>query len=208
MNDDKIEALWNWFINNERQIRDCVENESSIDRKYIVDNLDNLVLDMGRFSWEIGLGTHKPWFLTISPNGDRDLMMISKDIMANAPDFENWEFNYSKPAKDWDREFELYDDNMIKQKINASNWKCVALKSEDGIEIILEAGNIAHLDNDTARTAADIVVVNEIGEESKILNICSIDIVNQLDNAHDSRKTEINNLRKHLNEISKAGRKS
>ena len=208
MNDEKIKALWKWFLDNERHIRKCVENDSSPHRKYIVDSLDNLVLDMGRFSWQIGPGTQRPWFLTISPNGDRELMTVSKEIMSNAPDLDDWEFNYCRPAKNWDREFSLYDDNMIQQKINASNWKCIALNSEGGIEIMLEADNIAHLDNETARTAADIVVINEIGEEAKILNVCSVAIVAQLESTYDSRKTEIKNLRKHLYEISNAGRKS
>ncbi len=202
MNDDKIEKLWKWFSSNERQIINCIEKESSSELDYIVEHLDNLILDLGVFYWEIGPSMKKSWYLTISPNGDKDLMKKSKKLIASAPDLVEWEFNFCKPAKDWDRKFMIYDDNNIEQKINALNWKYVALQNEDGmIEIILEAKNIGHLDSHTARTAADLVVLTEIGEEAKILNIRSIDIVDQLESAHDLRKAEIKYLRKHVDEF-------
>ena len=49
MNDDKIENLWKWFSSNERQIINCIEKESSSERDYIVEHLDNLILDLGVF---------------------------------------------------------------------------------------------------------------------------------------------------------------
>ena len=113
-----------------------------------------------------------------------------------------WEFHYCKPAKDWDRQFNIYDDNMIKQAINASEWMYVALHHSEGlIELMLEAKNIAHLDTDTARTAAELVVINEIGEEAKILNILSIKIVDQLDEIHASNKSNLDLLNKNFHEI-------
>jgi hypothetical protein len=92
---------------------------------------------------------------------------------------------------------------MTKQTINASDWKYVALQHEDGmIALILEAKNIGHLDSDTASTAANLVVLNEIGEETKIQNICSIDIVHQLEDKYDSSKYDIKNLKKYRDGIS------
>ena len=202
MNDEKIKNLWKWFFSNEHQIRDCIETESASERVYIIETLDNLVLDLGVFTWEIGPGINKPWSFTISPNGDKNLMKMSKKIIDNAPDLVDWEFNYSKPPKDWDSKFTIFDGYMTKQTINASDWKYVALQHEDGmIALILEAKNIGHLDSDTASTAANLVVLNEIGEETKIQNICSINIVHQLEDKHNSRKYDITNLKKHIHEL-------
>ena len=120
MIDTKIEKLWKWFVANENQIIDSFQNESLVD--FIVGNLDNLILDFGMFAWEIGPGKAKSWFFTISPNGDKDLMVVSKKIMAAAPTLDDWEFNYCKPAKEWDRKFIIYDCNMNQQHIDASNW--------------------------------------------------------------------------------------
>lgn len=199
MNDTKIKNLWRWFVSNENQIINSFQNESLVN--YIVENLDNLILDFGLFTWEIGPGKVKPWFLTISPNGDRDLIVISQKIIEHAPNLDDWEFNYCKPAKDWDRKFIIYDSNMNEQNIDASNWKYVLLRNEDGmIDLILEAKNITHWDHDTARTAADIIVTSEIGEETKIQKILSVNIVDKLERQYNSRKTEIQHLKKHLNE--------
>ena len=198
LSDTKIENLWRWFVANENQIIASFQNESLAN--YIVEHLDNLILDFGMFTWEIGPGKVKPWFLTISPNGDKDLIKVSQKIIEHAPNLDDWEFNYCKPAKVWDRKFIIYDINMNEQNIDASNWKYVMLRNEDGmIDLILEAKNITHLDDDTSRTAANIIVTNEIGEETKIQKILSVDIVDKLERPYNSRKTEIQYLKKHLN---------
>ena len=200
MNEEKIEKLWKWFFSNEQKIRDCIENKSASEQDYIIEQLNNLILDLGMFTWEIGPGINKPWFFTISPNGDKDLIKKSRKIIDSAPDHADWEFNYCKPAKDWDRNFILYDNFMNEQKIDASNWKYVALQNKDGmIKLILEAKNVGHLDSDTAKTAANLVVLNEIGEENKIYRISSVEIVDELDKKHDSRKADIKDLKKQIN---------
>ena len=201
MNDEKIEELWKWFISNEQKIIDCIKNDFAIDRDYIIENIDNLILDLGMFTWEIGAGIDKPWVFTISPNGDKDLLKKSRKIIYNAPELKDWEINYCKPAKDWNYKFNIFDNLMNEYKINASTWNYVALqKGDDIIELIIEAENIGDLDSETAKTAADLVVLNEIGEETKIQKISAINIVNQLESEYDSHKSEIKDLKKYLNE--------
>ena len=196
LNEDKIEALWRWFYSNEKRIREAIENESPAEQRDISEHLDNLVLDIGLFSWEISPGINKDWALTISPNGDKDLLILSKEIIQEAPELIDWEFNYCKLAKDWNRTLVLYDNNMDEKEIDASKWKYVALVQKNGkIELVLEAGNISHLDDDTATTAANLVVQNEIGEEARINKIASINIVDQLGDEYVSQKLEISQLK-------------
>ena len=195
--EDKIEKFWSWFVMNEHKITLAIENESAADT--LVEDLDNLILDLGAFSWEAGPRTNKTWFLTISPNENKLLLDISKSIIAAAPNLENWEFNYFKPAKIWNRKFVIYDDLMDEQNIDASRWKYVALNYEDDmIEIIIEADNIQHLDRETAQTAADLVVMSEIGEEIKINKITAVDIVKELDEQYSSSKSDIKYLKEDL----------
>ena len=200
LSEERIEHFWRWFMANEQQIIASFDNE--LLRESIIESLDNLILDFGMFTWEIGSGKAKQWFLTISPNGDKDLIKVSKEIIKHAPFLDRWEFNYCKPAKDWDRRFVIYDDNMDEQHIDSTNWNYVALQYEEGkIELILEANNIAHLDHDTAKTAAELFVTSEIGEEAKIQKILSIDIVDQLESKYDSSKAEIQFLKDRLKEL-------
>ncbi|HAW52422.1 MAG TPA: hypothetical protein DCX54_08880 [Flavobacteriales bacterium] len=148
------------------------------------------------FKWEIGRGESRPFYLTISPNGDKDLIRLSREVIRSAPDLENWEFYYFEPARDWDRNFVLYDNNMDEQQIDASEWYVVALTNQIGVtDLILEASNIGHLDNDTAFMAADVVVITEIGEENRILKIGDIEIVEQLDEEFTAQKAHIRELK-------------
>ena len=198
--EDKTNKFWDWFVANESIIIRATEDESI--SRTIVENLDNLILDFGAFSWEIGPGNNTTWFLTISPNENKDLLSISQLIVENAPNLKNWEFNYFKPAKIWNREFVVYDELMDEQTIDASNWKYVALKHQDEIiEIIIEADNIQHLDEDTAQSAANLVVMSEIGEEVKINKVASVDIVNELDEQYASKRSDIENLKVHILDI-------
>lgn len=201
MTEQKIKNLWKWFFANEEKIRNCIENESASEQDYISEQLNNLILDMGVFSWEIGPGNSKDWSLIISPNGDKNLLRKSRGIIEKAPELDKWEFHYNRPARDWDRKFVIYDGYMDEQEINASDWNYVCKKAKNGkTELIFEGSNIKHLDKETALIAANMVIVNEIGEETKINKIASVDIVHKLEIEHDSEKSHILNLRQQFNE--------
>jgi len=201
--ENKIKDLWQWFVANEDMIRSCIENESSENQDYIIENLDNLVLNFGMFTWEVDKGINKPLSFTISPNGDHELLKISKKIIREAPQLDAWEINASKPAKIWERQFAVYDEVMNAHDIDATDWNYVTSQLENNkLDIIIEACNIGHLDNDTSLTAANLVVINEIGEEAKIRVVNKISIVDQLEPDYESRKMNIENLKKQITEIS------
>jgi len=192
MDEEKILNLWRWFHTNELKIRESIEKNLRNEQEAIVQNLDNLVLDLGMFSWDIGPGKNKPWFFTISPNGDKELLAKTKKIMTDAPELDSWEFNYAKPAKKWDRILNVYDTEMELRTIDTSNWNYVTIKSEsEEIEVLLEAENIAQLDNETANNTASLFVINEIGEEAKIEHISSVSIAGKLEDKYQSIKSNI-----------------
>jgi len=195
--EEKIEIFWSWFAMNESKLSFAIEHESGAET--LVEDLNNLILDLGAFSWEAGPGMNKTCFLTISPNENKALLDVSKSIMDAAPNLENWQFNYFKPAKNWDRKFVIYDDLMNELDIDASSWKYVVLKFEgDMKEVIIEADNISHLDRETAQSAADLVIMSEVGEEIKINKISTVNIVNELDEQYVSNKSELKYLRDDL----------
>ena len=157
---------------------------------------------MGAFSWEIGAGIEKNWFLTISPNENRDLLSISRQIMGHSPDLQHWEFNDSKPPKDWDRKFSLYDELMDERAIDASAWKFAVIEGEYGkVDVILEADNIQHLDYETTLTAGNLLVLGELGEELKIKKIGTIEVVQSLGQEYKEDKFDIADLREHFRSI-------
>lgn len=198
-NEEKIMAFWQWFVKNESTIKNCIENDIETDREFVVEQLNNHILGVGTLSWDIGLNDENSWFFTVSPNGDRDLFKLSLEIMSYAPEHMDWVFNASKPAKNWDRFFNINDQNLDPQFVDASSWNYVAFEAEDGkAELIFEAANITHLDDETAHDAANFFAVGELGESVKINLISSIAIVQQLNDEDQEDKSPVSELREHL----------
>lgn len=187
--DTKIDAFWEWFTAEEYLYKAFFADESLVDKDVLVEKLNNRVLDFGLFSWQIGPGVEKKHFLTISPNGDRRRLMISKQIMHAAPNLSDWEFNYCKPAKDWDFNFNMYDEYMIPRDIDASTWTFFLSKHrEKGIQLLLDVENILHLDHDTRMNAAELVIINCIGEENKIKHLNKFGLVDDYDAPNNQGK--------------------
>ncbi len=173
--DLKIKQFWDWFIDNESEFREVT------DTKRVVELLNNQVLDFGLFAWEIGKGVNKPHSFTLSANGDRRRLQLSKDIFKQAPDLRHWEFHYCKPIKeDWDFTFEVFNSMMVKQTYDASKWEFVLVEEDDQkISILLRAKNIVTLDYDDLPSVGNLIVINLLGEETKILDVHKIDFVDE-----------------------------
>lgn len=196
---EKIQAFWEWFIKNEALIKSCIENESSTEQAHIVEQMNNFILDIGMLTWDLGLDDTNAWFMTLSPNGDKKLLEISQRIIEHAPTQLEWAFNSSKPAKVWERAFTVYNNNMDEVHIDASAWHYIAQEEKDQkIKLIFEAKNIQHLDEETAETAANLFLVQEIGEKTKIVRVSSVAIVHELESGYQEIKSSINELKNHF----------
>lgn len=185
-NEDKISAFWQWFVKSEKVIKECIELDASPNQDYIVNQMNELILDLGVFTWDIGLDDLNEWFLTISPNGNNDYLKISQEIVLAAPAHINWTFHSSKPAKNWDRKFVVHSYEMEEYPIDAGSWEFVISKNkENTIDLIIVAGNMDHVDPDTAELAANQFLVTELGELITIRRIGSVSIV---DTINDSKE--------------------
>ena len=202
MNDDNIIRFWQWFVKNESTIKECIENDRSEHRQYVVDQMNEHILNLGVLTWDIGLNDDENWFLTLSPNGNQDMLKVSQRIIADAPEHMDWLFYASKPAKNWNRKFTIYDNALDEAFIDASQWHYVVFEEEDGtLELVLEGQNITHLDPEVAETAAEQFVIQELGEVTWILRISSIVIVPVLESEYEATKTPVSELKEHLSEI-------
>ena len=169
---EKIDNFWKWFVEHEEKFRIIT------DPRNVREMLDNQILQFGPFYWEIGEGKNKPHTFIISPNGDRKLLDISLDIMDEAPDLPLWDFYGAKPSIDWDYTFEMYDNFVVKQKIDASDWEyIIRMTPERKIKLLIYAENIDFLDDEDKIVAANLVINNIIGEEDKIIYIESISFI-------------------------------
>ena len=152
------------------------------------------LFQLGVLGWEIGPGLSKENSLTISPNGNKDLLDETKYIIDKAPQLEDWEFYFVKQPKENWHLAELVDTNI---EIDASDWTYVLSRYEDeNIEILLKADTLTNLDQETKELAADLILTNLLGEELKIQKIDFIDIVEKFDEAKGI--TELKYLPAHI----------
>jgi hypothetical protein len=199
---DNIFRFWQWFVKSESIIKDCIENENSEQQEYVVEQMNEFILSFGVLTWDIGLNDDDCWFLTISPNGNKDMLEVSRQIMDEAPEHMDWLFYASRPEKNWNRQFTVLDSYMNEQFIDASQWYYLLFDSDDGkLELIIEAQNIPQLDPELAETAAEQFVIQEIGEEARIELISAIIILQTLKIEYQESKTLITELREHLGEL-------
>ena len=183
----KVEEFWEWFAKEQAWILILLEEDGHPDRERFVQAMNNWVLSFGRFKWEIGTGETKPYHLTLSPNGDQELLGRSRYIMAYAPDLPNWEFYHAIPPKEFEFEFSLYDENFEKHLIDADDWQAgLFLYPDLKVKIILQAENILHLDHQTQEAAANYVLMNLIGEETMIAQVETVEIVAKLDEKEEA----------------------
>ena len=202
LNDDNTLRFWQWFVKNEKTIKECIENDRSEHRQYVVDQMNEHILSLGVLTWDIGLNDDENWFLTLSPNGNQDMLNVSQKIMAVAPEHMDWLFYASKPAKNWNRQFTVYDNALDETSIDASEWHYVIFEDDDGtLELVIEAKNISQLDFETAETAVEQFVIQEVGEVTWITRISSLEFVHTLEIEFETTKSPVSDLKEHLSEI-------
>ncbi len=191
----KIDSFWDWFLEEEENIKDFFEEEEVIDKDALVDTINERVLDFGLFRWEIGPGQRRPFYLLISPNGNAERLRLSKRIMEDAPDLPDWEFYPARPSRSDALQFRLYDNFMTEQAIDASNWQYVLLDTPtEKVDILLEAPNIAGLDEETQWVAGEQGVTNLLGEEQKIARVRTVMVVAELEEEQQEQSTPVGEM--------------
>lgn len=202
LNKDSIDCFWQWFVKNERTIKECIENKHSTHRNLVIDQMNEHILSFGILTWDLGLNDDDNWFLMLSPNGNKDMLKISQRIMEEAPQHMDWLFYATKPPKDWNRQFSVYDNYHDEQLIDASDWHYLIFEDEEGkLAIVIEAKNSAYLDKELAEISAEKFLIHEIGELPWMQFIGSVEIVIAVEEDHEELKNHVSELKEHLVEI-------
>jgi hypothetical protein len=198
MDEQKAEEFWQWFVKNESIIKLCITQPDNDSREFVIENLNNHILSFGPLKWDLGLNDANEWFFVISPNCDEQLLTITSELIEMAPTFLDWEFHDNVPAKDWNRQFTLYDHEMEILHVDASNWHYVAFAAGDLVELIIEAPNLNSQQEETIAVAGNLFLMNEIGERLLIERIAKYSLVPELDEEDQEYKYPIGDLKEHI----------
>ncbi len=195
-NEIKIREFWSWFVVNEHQFKEVD------DAKRAIESLNNQILAFGLFSWEIGEGDEKPYYLAISPNNDKNRLRLSKMMVDLAPDLPDWEFYPTKKPIEWDFMLEMYDQFSIKQSYNTRDWEYTLIEKPNGkVDLHIFAENIHVLDMDDQLIGADVAVIRIIGEENRINYVEQIKLVIDFEPEQEERVYYLTDLKSEFDDI-------
>lgn len=185
---DLITNLWDWFEDHLELLEDVVANNGHPHTEFVIEELNKHVLSIGKLKWELRNPTQGHFSLLLSPNNDRDLLAVTKNIMGQAPELFNWTF-YSALQPTGKLTTSVYDQEMDAQEIDATDWWAVlTATNEERFELFIEADNLSHLDEDTQMIAADLILTALLGEENKIKHLAGMELVDSFEPEQDAIK--------------------
>jgi len=174
---DEIGDFWNWFLTHKTVLEQVVVSQQHPKTQYIVDGLNQYIVGMGKIKWEVAEPTTGSFSFILSPNSNKETLDITRAIIALAPKLNNWNFHHAYPATG-DLILQVYDQQMELHEINAENWSVVlSNESVPQTELIIQAENVMHLDQDTQLVTVDLMLTQLLGEEVKIDRLAGFDLV-------------------------------
>ncbi len=194
----KITEFWNWFASaSGEMVRLYRANESAALAALLRDRVEAIVPGA---AWEFGPGPGDTLSFVISPNGDRDRLRRTEQVVSLAPQLDGWTFAGAKPAKQWDFQFVM--ENALGQTapVNAAGWRysLVAYGERSFFDITIYANRMPNMDDAAARSAAGIVLTGALGEKQFIEKIGRIQVERGLGPRPPDRTGNITHLRQHI----------
>lgn len=190
MNAKKITDFWNWIENNiDHLVPKLITKEYS-------DLLDEQIGNFGDFGWEIGFDNRiSKNFLTISPEGNRELLEKSKAIINQSPIIEDWIFYSTKPPKQWNLLFNLLIDNR-KVEFNANEWEYVLYKYPDNLyDVVIKVPESYRQYEEYFNDLGYIAVSGELGEAFVIEYFSEIELVFSFNEKEKGREKNLNHIK-------------
>lgn len=193
-----IERFWNWFVSNAERIEVMIETSNS---SRLASELGTRVSRLGKgLAWEVGPGLVEPYAFVISPNGMREMLALTEQIVSKAPRVKKWEFHSAKPPKEWDYCFEIYNKRGQAVLIDASEseYTAVAYNNFEFFDITILVKSLPALDKEAREQVGRIIVEGVLGERVFLESIGTVSLVDQVEPQDQERLTNIAELPNHL----------
>ncbi len=179
--EQRIQDFWEWFNENRMVIEQVVSESLHPQTNYVVEQLDQHLLGMGKLKWQLENPRPSQFILTLSPNNERKLLAITQSIVQGANYALGWEYHHAIPVKGT-FEVDLYDNEMEIRSIVAHHWKVIPVIEPDGrYELLINAPELLELDEDTQLIAVDLMLTDVLGEELKIKCLSGFQIIEDVE---------------------------
>lgn len=173
--------FWKWFEEHVELIEEVLQSTGHPKTEFIIQQLNQYILVMGNFKWDIKHPNENSFHFILSPNNNRELLNRSQRIIEEAPQLSKWSFFSAQPPTG-ELTVSLYDNEMDVQLVDAQNWNAILLPSSNNrFELIIEADTSWELDEDIQLIAVDLLLNQLIGEELKIKAFNGLEIVKRYD---------------------------
>lgn len=188
-----VDRFWAWFAGISDRLADHFED------KELLAELDMRVSELGEITWELGPGLRQECALTLTPDGDPQLLPLAERIIEAAPELSRWEFHPARQKKKWDLRFSVTSSEGAEIPVDARSWRYVLLGFPDSTyDLILEQPNLRESSEEDRYTAAVIVVDGVLGEKDRLEYIGEISPTTSLTPEHAQSSTNIAQLADHL----------
>jgi hypothetical protein len=130
--------------------------------------------------------------LTLSPDGDAELLELTKEIVQSAPQIADWEFHWARQPRPGQFEFSIGSVDGSSVEIDARPWRYVLYRFPDGVfDIVLEENNLRSLGDDERYAAAVVFLDSVIGEATRIARINEVEPVVKLTKEQASKANSV-----------------
>ena len=189
----EVRQFWAWFVTIAPRL------ETDFEHPILLAELDERVSMLGDVGWEIGPGRTCENALTISPDGDPEMLRVTKAIVSASPRVPAWEFHAARQPRTPNLTFTLDAPAGLPRVIDASGWRYALLRYPDGmVEILLEQQNLADLREEDRYTAAVLFIDGTVGEETRLRCICEVTPVVRLPLPQADKANDVAVLAEHL----------
>ena len=132
--------------------------------------------------------------MALTPDGDRRVLPLTREIVSRAPIVPGWEFLPLRPKKNWDLRFEIEGESGPIE-VDARSWRFVAYRYPDGVyDLVVSIGAEAALGPADRDLAVRIAVEGQLGEEALLTRINGLEAVVELSTAEASRSRPLTSL--------------
>lgn len=196
--DERVRSFWAWF----EQVAPTLA--SQLDEQEAIAELDRRVSDLGDFAWEVGPGFSARHMLAISPDGEVDLLEVTRAIVAMAPNMSGWEFYSSRQPRPLTA-FTLERVGGQRVQVDPRTWRYVLFRHPDGVfDLVVEMADLAEASDEEKYSAAVVFADASLGEGVRLRLIREIEPVSALPPDMARRANSASHLAAHLASLASA----